>query len=170
MRWVLLLIKDCESSMINSEPIRGEGVEVEIGQSSTSTTVATYALENGSSEAERSLTSSRTCLWFQTETGIFCYLSSKNWICLLQNDSWKPYDVLSDEGYTHLKDNHSIEFTNIETGATPTTWVASCQAQLSYGEVQHLWRRKIENGDNSESFLHTIRQTYNRQEWLVPGE
>jgi hypothetical protein len=44
----------------------------------------------------------------------------KDWILpgtTIISDCWKPYDSLGDEGYQHLKVNHSITFKDPETGA-----------------------------------------------------
>lgn len=44
----------------------------------------------------------------------------KQWILpgsIIHSDFWKAYDCLNDEGYKHLKVNHSIEFVNLENNA-----------------------------------------------------
>ncbi len=44
----------------------------------------------------------------------------KDWIfpgTTIISDSWNSYDSLGDEGYEHLKVNHSITFKDAETGA-----------------------------------------------------
>ena len=49
-------------------------------------------------------------------------------VILSDNDCWKAYSILKDEGYTHLTVNHSIEFKNKETGTCTnlieSTWNA----------------------------------------------
>lgn len=35
---------------------------------------------------------------------------------IIHSDCWKSYSKLKDMGYTHLTVNHSVEFTNAETG------------------------------------------------------
>lgn len=44
----------------------------------------------------------------------------KQWIkpgSIIMSDFWKPYDILGEEGYHHLKVNHSLTFKDFETGA-----------------------------------------------------
>lgn len=44
----------------------------------------------------------------------------ENWILpgtTIHSDFWRAYDCLNDEGYNHLKVNHSLEFVNLEDGA-----------------------------------------------------
>ncbi len=110
----------------------------------------------------------------------------KKWIkpgSIIHSDCWKPYDTLGQEGYTHLKVNHSIQFTNPETGANTNhienEWRHAKQAQPSYGTVhahvqsylaQHLWRRKFSNQDHFKSFLNTVVQTFDHNTWNVPGQ
>lgn len=44
----------------------------------------------------------------------------ENWILpgtTIHSDFWRAYDCLNDEGYNHLKVNHSLEYVDRETGA-----------------------------------------------------
>ncbi len=69
----------------------------------------------------------------------------KKWIkpgSIIHSYCWKLYDTHGQEDYTHLKVNHSIQFTNPETGANTNPieneWRHAKQAQPSYGTVHAL--------------------------------
>ncbi len=100
----------------------------------------------------------------------------KKWIkrgSIVHSDCWKPYDTLGQEGYTHLKVNHSIQFTNPETDANTNHIENEWQAQPSYVLsylAQHLWRRKFSNQDHFKLFLNTVVQTFDHNTWNVPGQ
>ena len=55
----------------------------------------------------------------------------KHWILLgttIMSDCWKSYDCLADEGFTHLRVNHSIEFVYSVTGGCTNRIKASWNA------------------------------------------
>ncbi len=102
---------------------------------------------------------------------------------IIHSDCWKLYDTLGKEGYTHLKVNHNIQFSNPETGANTNhienEWRHTKQAQPSYGTVhahvqsyldQHLWRRKSSNQEHLKLFLNTVVQTFDHNTLNVPGQ
>ncbi len=88
----------------------------------------------------------------------------KKWIkpgSIIHSNCWKPYETLGQEGYTHLKVNHIIQFTNPETGANTNCIENAKQVQPSYGTVhahvqsylaQHLWRRTFRTRNTSSRF------------------
>ncbi len=104
----------------------------------------------------------------------------KKWIKpgpIIHSGCWKPYDTLRQEAYTHLKINHSIQFTNPETGANTNhienEWRHVKQAQPSYAHVQsylaqHLWRRTFSNQDHFKSLINTVVQIFDHNTWNVP--
>ncbi len=120
---------------------------------------------------------------FRKET---CDRAKKKWIkpcSIVHSDCSKPYDTLGQEGYTHLKVNHSIQFANPETGANTShienEWRHAKQAQPSYGPVhahvasyvlQYLWKSKVTNLDHFKSFPNTVVQTFDHNTWNVPGQ
>ncbi|KAF8770191.1 Retrovirus-related Pol polyprotein like [Argiope bruennichi] len=67
---------------------------------------------------------------------------------------WKSYDCLSNEGFVHLKVNHSVNFKDPDTGAHTNTiegtWGAVKRAipaskvktQLDYYLAEYVWRKK----------------------------
>jgi transposase-like protein len=59
----------------------------------------------------------------------------KKWILpgtLIISDCWKPYDVLSEEDFKHLKVNHSLHFKDPDTGANTNRIEATWRAAKSY--------------------------------------
>lgn len=55
----------------------------------------------------------------------------KEWILpgtIIMSDCWKAYDCLTDEGYIHLKVNHSLQFVNSDNGACTNHIEASWNA------------------------------------------
>uniref|UniRef100_A0A224XVK7 Putative transposase-like protein n=1 Tax=Panstrongylus lignarius TaxID=156445 RepID=A0A224XVK7_9HEMI len=85
------------------------------------------------------------------------------------SDCWKSYDCLEDEGYKHLKVNHSLQFIHPETGAHTNTiegtWSAIkrqlptnyCQGQFDSYLAEYMWRRKTTTFNN---FLTAITAIY----------
>ncbi|GFX74030.1 DDE_Tnp_IS1595 domain-containing protein [Trichonephila clavipes] len=91
------------------------------------------------------------------------------------SDCWKSYDCLSDEGYVHLRVNHSLTFVDPETGAHTNsiegTWSAikkglhkaHVKGQFDSYLAEYMWRRS--NGhklvdDNFHEFLASIARVY----------
>ncbi len=109
----------------------------------------------------------------------------KMWIkpgSIIHSDCWTLYDTLGQDGYTHLKVNHSIQFTNPATGANTNyienEWTHATQAQPSYGTVlahvqlylaQHLWKMKFLDQDHFKLFLNSVILTYDHNN-NVPGQ
>ncbi|GFT39876.1 mitotic-spindle organizing protein 2A [Trichonephila clavipes] len=91
------------------------------------------------------------------------------------SDCWKAYDCLSDEGYVHLRVNHSLTFVDPETGAHTNsiegTWSAikkglhkaHAKGQFDSYLAEYMWRRS--NGhelvdENFHKFLASIARVY----------
>lgn len=53
----------------------------------------------------------------------------------IHSDFWKAYDCLDDEGYNHLKVNHSLEFVDNETGACTNHIEASWRVAKKHCDV-----------------------------------
>ncbi|GFQ79973.1 putative transposase-like protein [Trichonephila clavata] len=74
---------------------------------------------------------------------------------IIISDCWKSYDCLSNEGFVHLKVNHSVSFKNPDTGAHTNTiegtWGAvklgipasKAKCQLDYYLAEYVWWKKI---------------------------
>ncbi|GFR13662.1 DDE_Tnp_IS1595 domain-containing protein [Trichonephila clavata] len=74
---------------------------------------------------------------------------------IIISDCWKSYDCLSNEGFVHLKVNHSVSFKDPDTGAHTNTiegtWGAvkrgipaiKAKCQLDYYLAEYVWRKKI---------------------------
>lgn len=59
----------------------------------------------------------------------------KKWILpgsLIISDCWKPYDILSQEDFQHLKVNHSLHFKDPETGANTNRIESTWRAAKAY--------------------------------------
>jgi len=59
----------------------------------------------------------------------------KKWILpgtLIISDCWKPYDVLSEEDFLHLKVNHSVCFKDPQTGANTNRIESTWRAAKAY--------------------------------------
>ncbi|GFT30872.1 DDE_Tnp_IS1595 domain-containing protein [Trichonephila clavipes] len=91
------------------------------------------------------------------------------------SDCWKAYDCLSDEGYVHLRVNHSLTFVDPDTGAHTNsiegTWSAikkglhkaHVKGQFDSYLAEYMWRRS--NGhelvdENFHKFLASIARVY----------
>ncbi|GFQ97041.1 putative transposase-like protein [Trichonephila clavata] len=73
---------------------------------------------------------------------------------IIISDCWKSYDCLSNEGFLHLKVNHSVSFKNPDTGAHTNTiegtWGAvkrgipasKAKCQLDYYLAEYVWWKK----------------------------
>ncbi|GFT08181.1 putative isxo2-like transposase domain protein [Trichonephila clavipes] len=91
------------------------------------------------------------------------------------SDCWKSYDCLSDEGYVHLRVNHSLNFVDPETSAHTNSiegnWSAikkglhkaHVKGQFDSYLAEYMWRRsnghKLVN-DNFHDFLSSIARVY----------
>ncbi|CAL4115802.1 unnamed protein product, partial [Meganyctiphanes norvegica] len=64
------------------------------------------------------------------------------------SDCWKAYDCLGDEGYLHLKVNHSLNFVDPDTGTHTNT-------------IERLWRSA------KESFPYTGRRKEHYTDYLA---
>ncbi|GFT20491.1 DDE_Tnp_IS1595 domain-containing protein [Trichonephila clavipes] len=91
------------------------------------------------------------------------------------SDCWKAYDCLSDEGYVHLRVNHSLNFVDPKTGAHTNSIEGTCSAikkglhkahvkgQFDSYLAEYMWRRS--NGhelvdENFHKFLASIARVY----------
>lgn len=92
------------------------------------------------------------------------------------SDYWKAYDCLEEEGFEHLKVNHSLHFVDPETGAhtntIESTWRALKKSLPKYGTVKSLYdtyfsqycvrKKYIEGSDDPFlAFVDLIKRVYN---------
>lgn len=100
----------------------------------------------------------------------------KEWIIpgtIIMSDFWKAYDTLGDEGYVHLKVNHSVEFVSSENGAhtngIESSWRHAKQFLPHYsrkkkqfpGYLAHYMfvkKCKMDNLDELEEFFSEVSQ------------
>ena len=100
------------------------------------------------------------------------------------SDFWKAYDCLQNEGFQHLKVNHSLTFKDPETGAHTNgiegSWLHAKKSLPKYGVKKsmidgylatHLWRRSISHLglDPFQAFINDIVKVYNPNDWNVPN-
>ncbi|XP_061191636.1 uncharacterized protein LOC133199826 [Saccostrea echinata] len=98
------------------------------------------------------------------------------------SDCWKAYDILDQEGFDHLKVNHSLHFVDPTTGAhtntIESTWRALKKSLPVSGTVKSLYdtyfsqyciRKKYlkDSSDPFLKFLELIKSVYNPQ-ILIP--
>jgi len=90
------------------------------------------------------------------------------------SDCWRAYDCLSDEGYSHLKVNHSLHFKDPESGAHTNgiegTWGAAkrgisrskVKSQLDLYLGEYVWRRRHNNDFKAltKSFFSNLSRIY----------
>lgn len=94
----------------------------------------------------------------------------------IMSDCWRPYDVLGQEGYNHLKVNHSIEYVDSTTGACTnrieSTWRAAKHSYEVAGRRKYFFagylakymffkRVHMENLDPYVEFLKSAGRLYN---------
>lgn len=92
------------------------------------------------------------------------------------SDCWKAYDTLSDEGYTHLTVNHSINFVDPDTGAhtntIESTWRHVKDSLPSYSRKKEFFggylakflfvkRCRLTNVDPTVEFFRIASTLYN---------
>ncbi|KAK7789573.1 hypothetical protein R5R35_007507 [Gryllus longicercus] len=105
----------------------------------------------------------------------------KNYIkpkSILISDCWKAYDCLKDEGFTHLKVNHSITFKDPESGAHTNsiegTWSAIKRSfprhkvnnALIYYLCEYVWRRQFRT-EKFNNFCTFIKKIYDVNKEVV---
>ncbi|GFR04131.1 putative transposase-like protein [Trichonephila clavata] len=103
------------------------------------------------------------------------------------SDCWRSYNCLSDEGYIHLRVNHSLTFKDPETGAHTNsiegTWsaikrglknhTAHVEGQFDSYLAEHMWRRSNEHkmiDANFEDYIKAIARVYPPHESDVEKE
>ncbi|XP_055948314.1 uncharacterized protein LOC129981488 [Argiope bruennichi] len=92
---------------------------------------------------------------------------------IIISDCWKSYDCLSNEGFVHLKVNHSVNFKDPDTGAHTNTiegtWGAvkraipasKAKTQLDYYLAEYVWRKKNRHMCNKfMAFVDSIIRIY----------
>ncbi|KAF8784297.1 putative transposase-like protein like [Argiope bruennichi] len=92
---------------------------------------------------------------------------------IIISDCWKSYDCLSNEGFVHLKVNHSVNFKDPDTGAHTNTiegtWGAvkraipasKAKTQLDYYLAEYVWRKKNKHLCNKfMAFVDSIIRIY----------
>lgn len=100
----------------------------------------------------------------------------KDWVLpgtTIISDCWRAYDCLEDEGYVHLKVNHSLNFLDPQTGAHTNsvegTWSACKRALKGRKKVkngldsylaEYIWRRTHQTPYKVEEFLKAIQTVY----------
>ena len=88
------------------------------------------------------------------------------------SDYWKAYDCLDQEGFEHLKFNHSLNFVDPDTNTIESTWRALKKSLPKYGTVkslddtyfsQYCVRKKYIHGSEDPflEFLKLIKRIYN---------
>ena len=93
------------------------------------------------------------------------------------SDCWKSYKCLKDEGYVHLTANHSITFSDNETGAHTNgiegTWSAmkrglppnTAKRMFKTYLGEYMWRRRQPKGKaQARQFLKLIAEMYDVSE------
>jgi transposase-like protein len=111
----------------------------------------------------------------------------KEWIkpgTTIISDYWKAYDCLDDEGYRHLKVNHSINYKDPDTGAHTNTiegsWLHAKRSLPKYGTKKSfmagyfgtfIWRRmvRIQAVDPFMELIWGIKKVYNPNDWRMPN-
>lgn len=92
------------------------------------------------------------------------------------SDCWRAYDCLSDEGFEHLRVNHSMTFKDPESGAHTNsiegTWSAvkrglqgtnHVEGQFDSYLAEYIWRRSIDHSFDDEfffNFLSCVKDAY----------
>ena len=88
------------------------------------------------------------------------------------SDCWSSYNCLQDEGFVHLRVNHSLNFKDPDTGAHTNTiegtWGAvkrgltthKVKNQLDYYLAEYAWRKKNSRGNKFMLFLDAILKIY----------
>lgn len=92
------------------------------------------------------------------------------------SDCWRAYDCLSDEGYIHLRVNHSYNFRDPDTGAHTNsiegTWSAirrglratrSAEDQFDSFLAEYMWRRKhghLKRHDLYNAFIRDVKEIH----------
>ncbi|GFQ70870.1 putative transposase-like protein [Trichonephila clavata] len=103
------------------------------------------------------------------------------------SDCWRSYNCLSDEGYIHLRVNHSLTFKDPETSAHTNsiegTWsaikrglknhTAHVEGQFDSYLAEYMWRRSNEHkmiDANFEDYIKAIARVYPPHESDVEKE
>ena len=93
------------------------------------------------------------------------------------SDSWKPYDILSELDFEHLKVNHSKEFVNEDGDHTNKIEGHWRQAKASFPKfgvrkkyyssylAEFIWRYRNKGQDLFETFINDIKTAYNPSEF-----
>ena len=87
------------------------------------------------------------------------------------SDCWKPYEILNEKDYIHLKVNHSIEFVNSDgdhTNKIEGHWRHAKAMMPTFGTRKHLfasylgefmWRYERKGNDLFEEIINDISGT-----------
>ena len=91
---------------------------------------------------------------------------------IIISDFWKPYDILSERDFTHLKVNHSIEYVNSDgdhTNKIEGHWRQAKSKLPCFGVRKHhfdthlgefMWRYSNKGNDLFNNFIYQITQIY----------
>ena len=184
IEWSTFLRECCISAIIDhSEPIGGNGVEVEIDESKFGKRkyhrghrVEGQWVFGGREKYDKSKI---FMIPVPNRKAVTLEKIIKKWIkpgSIIHSDCWKAYSRLGKMGYTHVTVNHSKEFKNIETAACTncieSEWRHAKVAMPKYGVhkglhagylAEFMWRRLHYQEDKFLQLIKDVNAAYKRK-------
>ena len=184
IEWSTFFRECCISAIIDSsEPIGGNGVEVEIDESKFGKRkyhrghrVEGQWVFGGREKYDKSRI---FMVPVPNRKAVTLEKLIKRWIkpgSIIHSDCWKGYSKLSKMGYTHVTVNHSKEFLNKEsaacTNAIESEWRHAKVSMPKYGVhkglhagylAEFMWRRRYHDADRFLQLITDVNEAYRRK-------